>query len=79
MLFLFTTSTTLATSSSKIVSSRDTMSLNLDKQVSGNSSIAVFNISGIPSDATVTKVLVDANIGLTYGEKGVIVSNRLYI
>lgn len=55
------------------------MSLYLDKQTSGNSSVATVNISGIQSDAVVTKVIVDANMGLTYGGKGAIVSNRLYI
>jgi len=79
MLFSFTTSTTLAASSSKTFTSRDTMSLSLDKQLSGDSSVATFNISGLPSDAIVTKVVVDANTGMTYGGKGAIVSNRIHI
>ncbi|MCL1696762.1 hypothetical protein [Lysinibacillus sp. BPa_S21] len=79
MMFSFTTSTTLAASSSKTFTSRDTMSLTLAQQTSGDSSVATFNVSGLPSDAVVTKVVVDANSGLTYGGNGAIVSNTVYI
>jgi len=79
MMFSFTTSTTLAASSSKTVTSGDTMSLTLAQQTSGDSSVATFNFSGLPSDAVVTKVVVDANSGLTYGGNGAIVSNRVHI
>ena len=86
MMFSFTTSTTLAVSSStddvsssKTFTSMDTMSLTLAQQASGDSSVATFNVSGLPSDAVVTKVVVDANSGLTYGGNGAIVSNRVHI
>ncbi|KOS64536.1 hypothetical protein FJQ98_00960 [Lysinibacillus agricola] len=79
MMFSFTTSTTLAASSSKTVTSRDTMSLSLAKQASGDSNVITFNFSGLPSDAVVTKVVVDANSGITYGGNGAIVSNRVHI
>jgi len=91
MMFSFTTSTTLAESSTTLESttlaasssttftSRDTMSLTLAQQASGDSSVATFNVSGLPSAAIVTKVVVDANSGLTYGGTGAIVSNRVHI
>lgn len=41
------------------------MSLTLAQQASGDSSVATFNVSGLPSGAIVTKVVVDANSGLT--------------
>lgn len=67
MMFSFTTSTTLAASSSKTVTSKDTMSPSLTKQASGDSNVAIFDFSVLPFDAIVIKVVVDANSGITYG------------
>lgn len=68
-----------AASSSKTVTSYETMSLYLPKQTTGNSNSITFNFSSLPEDAIVTKILVDASTGMTSGGNGAIVSNNVFI
>lgn len=39
----------------------------------------LFHFSGLPTKAVITKVLVDASMGMTTGGKGAIVSNKVLI
>ncbi|ASS89032.1 hypothetical protein NSS70_18225 [Aeribacillus sp. FSL K6-2848] len=76
----FMTTTAFAASSSKTFTSSSgtigSMSLYLDPGESGSSSIATINVSGLPADAVITKVVADCN---TMSYSGAILSNRLYI
>ncbi|SDY69934.1 hypothetical protein SAMN05421736_10369 [Evansella caseinilytica] len=74
------TTTAFAASSSKTFTSSTapsgSMSLSLDPGTSGSSSIATINVSGLPADVVITKVVVDCN---TMSYSGAIWSNSLYI
>lgn len=79
-LILMMASTTLAASSSRtFISSSGTygsMSLYLNPGATGSSSIATIRVSGLPSNAIITKVVADCN---TMSFSGPVLSNRLYI
>ena len=79
LVFIMTTTTFAASSSKTFTSSSGaygSMSLYLDPDASGSSSIATINVSGLPSGAVITKVIVDCN-RMSYS--GAILSTRLYL
>lgn len=79
MMFLITTASFAASSSKTFTSSAGTtgsMSLYLDPNKSASSSIATINVSGLPTNAIITKIVADCN---TMSYSGAVISNRLYI
>lgn len=79
LLFSSMTATVFASSSSKTVTSADSMSLYLPANATGDSSVISFNLSGLPANAVVTKVVVDGNGGVSSGGMGAIVSTKVWV
>lgn len=76
------TITAFAASSSKTFTSSPrtagSMSLYLEPDMSGTSSIATISVTGLPKDATIKKVVVDCNTMSSSGS-GAILSNTLFL
>lgn len=67
----------LAASSSKTVTSSGIMGLYLEPSESGDSNVITFNVSGLPQNAVVTKVIINVGGNVTWS--GSILPNKIFI